>query len=206
MAKNVNPLAVLATALVTLPAVSGCGAGAQAVKRPFAPGGSVESGPSSGLWGDGSSGPSGMHTGCIRGRRFAVLIAVHNRSKRTITLLGAGGPQPFRGVIERVAAQVRLASPPPKGDFVVTGLRAWSGRDSSPVAIPPERDGWVQSNFLMRNCALLRGHQPVTVNRSTTLRYNADGGSGTQLVGVPGARIILTRVPLHPRVPINHVG
>jgi len=30
MAKKVNPLAVLATALVTLPAVSGCGAGREA--------------------------------------------------------------------------------------------------------------------------------------------------------------------------------
>jgi hypothetical protein len=206
MAKNVKPLAALATALVTVSVVSGCGAGPRSAKRPFAPGGSVEGGPSSGLWGDGSSGPTGMHTGCIRGRRLAVLITVHNRSKRTITLLGADGAQPFRGVIERVASQVRLAPPPPKGDLMVVGLRPWSGRDSSPVAIPPERDGWVQSNFLMRNCALLRGHQPVTVNRSTTLRYNGDGGSGTQVVGVPGARIILTRGPLHPRVPINHVG
>jgi hypothetical protein len=39
------------------------------------------------------------------GTAFAVLITVHNRSKPTITLLGADGPQPFRGVIERVAAQ-----------------------------------------------------------------------------------------------------
>jgi hypothetical protein len=204
--KNVNALAFVATALVALPVVSGCGGGAQAVKRPFSPGGSLESGPSSGLWGDGSSGPSGMHTGCIRGRRFAVLITVHNRSKRTITLLGAGGPQPFRDVIERVAAQVRLAPPPPKGDLMMVGLRSWSGRDSSPVAIPPERDGWVQSNFLMRNCALLRGHQPVTVNPSTTLRYSSGSSSRTQVVSIPGARIILTRGPLHPRLPINHVG
>jgi hypothetical protein len=147
-----------------------------------------------------------MHTGCIRGRRLAVLITVHNRSKRTITLLGAAGPQPLRDVIERVAAQVRLAPPPPKGDLMVVGLRPWSARDASPVAIPPERDGWVQSNFLMRNCALLRGQQPVTVNRSTTLRYTSRGSNRTQVVSIPGARIILTRGPLHPRLRINHVG
>ncbi len=136
MAKKVNPLAVLATALVGLTVVSGCGAGAQPVKRPFVAGNGAESGPSSGLWGDGSSEPGGLHTGCIRGRRFAVLITVHNRSKRTITLLGGGGPQPFRDVIERVAVQVRLAPPPPKGDLAVIGLRSWLGRNSSPVAIP----------------------------------------------------------------------
>jgi hypothetical protein len=147
-----------------------------------------------------------MHTGCIPGRRLAVLITVHNRSKRTITLLGADGAQPFRDVIERVAAQVRMAPPPAKGDLMVVGLRPWSGRDSPPVAIPPKRDGRVQSNFLMRNCALLRGHQPVTVNRKTTLRYSSGGGSRTQVVSIPGARIILTRGPLHPRLPINHVG
>ena len=81
MAKKVNPLAVLATALVGLTVVSGCGAGAQPVKRPFVARNGAESGPSSGLWGDGSSEPGGLHTGCIRGRRFAVLITVHNRSK-----------------------------------------------------------------------------------------------------------------------------
>jgi hypothetical protein len=113
MAKKVNPLAVLATALVGLTVVTGCGAGAQAVQRPFIARGGVASGPGSRLWGDGPSGPGGEHTGCIRGRRFAVLITVHNRSKRTIMLLGGGGPQPFRDVIERFAVQVRLAPPPP---------------------------------------------------------------------------------------------
>src|SRR5439155_24109166 len=51
MAKKVSPLAVLATALVGLTVVGGCGAGAQSVKRPFVAGNGTESGPSSGLWG-----------------------------------------------------------------------------------------------------------------------------------------------------------
>jgi len=200
-----NLLAVGAiTLIVTLG--SGCGAETQTVTRSFAARNGVESGPDSSLWGDGSAGPSGMHVGCIRGRRFAVLITVHNRSSRTITLLGGAAPQPFPDVIERVAVQVRLAPPPPKGDLMVTGLRSWNSRNSSPVAIPPERDGWVQSNFLMRNCAQLRGREPVTVNRSTTLNYSVSSTSGTQVFSVAAARIVLTRGPLHPRLPINHVG
>jgi hypothetical protein len=109
-------------------------------------------------------------------------------------------------VIKRVAVQVRLAPPPPKGDVFVGGLRNWNPRPASPVAIPPGRDAWVQSNFLMRNCALLRLIEPVTVNRSITLTYGADGTKGTQVIAVRGARIILTRGPRHPTVPINLAG
>jgi hypothetical protein len=116
-------------------------------------------------------------------------------------------------VIERVAVQVRLAPLPPKGDLAVIGLRSWIGRNSSPVAIPAGRDGWVQSNFLMREGSLLRGREPALVNRNTTVKYSAGGSkysaggsNGTQVVSVVAARIILTRGPLHPRLPINQVG
>src|SRR5437867_1452315 len=106
---------------------SGCGRSVQMVNAPFVAAGATESGPSSGLWGDGSSGPTGMHIGCIKDRRFAVLVTAHNRTKRTITVLGGGGPQRFPDVIERVAVQVRLAPPPPQGDLVQPGLRSWIG-------------------------------------------------------------------------------
>jgi hypothetical protein len=43
------------------------------------------------------------------------------------------------------------------------------------------------------------------VNRSITLNYSADV-KGTEVVAVAAARIILTRGPLHPRLPINQVG
>src|SRR5712692_8836318 len=92
--EKMSPLAVLAIAFIVAVG-SGCGAETHPVTRPFAARNGVESGPSSGLWGDGSAGPSGMQIGCIRGRRFAVLITVHNRSKRTITLLGGAAPEPF---------------------------------------------------------------------------------------------------------------
>jgi hypothetical protein len=161
----------------------------------------------SGLWGDGSSTPTGLHLGCIRGRRLAVLITVTNRTKRTITVLGGGGRQRLAAVIERVAVQVRLASPPPNGDTVGDpGLRSWSARNTTPVAIPADRSAWVQSNFLMRDCGSLRGDQAPMLNRSITLAYSADGRRGTQRVAVATARIILTRGPLHPKLPINRLG
>lgn len=83
---------------------SGCEAATQALRAPFAAEEGMSSGPSSGLWGDGSSGPKGMEIGCIDGRRFAVVITVRNRTKRTITLLGGGGWQGSPGT--RVAVQV----------------------------------------------------------------------------------------------------
>lgn len=199
-----RPLILLAAMLLL--AASGCGAAKQPIHNPFAARGGESSGPGSGLWGDGSSGPAGMHIGCIHGRRFAVLITVHSRTGHTITLLGGSSPQPLAAVIERVAVQVRLAPPPPKGDVAISGLRSWNRRNSSPVAIPPRRDGWVQSDFLMRNCALLGGHQPVMINRTITLRYSVGGTQGTQVIAVKGARIILTRGPVHPLLPINHIG
>lgn len=206
-ASHVGRAAMLGWVAGVALAATGCGGShlTTPIKAPFVARGGVSSGPSSGLRGDGSSDPSGMRIGCIRGRRFAVLITIHNRSKHTVTFLGAKRIN-LAGVIERVAVQVRLAPPPPKGDIAVTGLRSWSGRTSTPVAIPVGRDAWVQSNFLMRNCARLRSRGPLTVNQSITLAYRAANAEGTQTVSVRAARIILTPGPLHPRLPINRVG
>lgn len=185
---------------------SGCGGSPQRVSAPFVAFGGTSSGPSSGLWGDGSSGPNGLHVGCIKGRRFAVLVTVQNRTKRTITLLGGGGRQPSPEVIERAAVQVRLAPPPPRGDVAISGLRSWIGRNSPPAAIPAGRSAWVQSNFLMRNCGSLGRNGVMTVNRSITLTYRARGSTGTQRISVAGARIVLRRDPLHPGLPVNKMG
>ena len=198
---------VAAVALVLVVSVaSGCGGSPQRVSAPFVALGGTSSGPSSGLWGDGSSGPSGLHVGCIEGRRFAVLVTVHNRTKRTITLLGGGGRQPSPEVIARVAVQVRLAPPPPTGDAIDPGLRSWIGRNSPPAAIPAGRNAWVQSDFLMRNCGSLGRNEAMTVNRSITLTYRATGSTGTQRISVAGARIVLRPGPRHPSLPINQVG
>jgi hypothetical protein len=183
------------------------------IVKPFVAGVGLEAGPGSGLWGDLSSGPDGMQIGCIRGRRFAILIGVRNRTRHTVRLLGSSAPrllgaagQGLSRVIESVAAQVTLAPPPPKGDVFVSGLRAWSSHDSSSVAIPARREGWVQLSFLMRNCNLLRKLESTTVNRRITLGYSVGAVKGTQVLSPPGAQIILTRGPSHPRLPINQVG
>jgi hypothetical protein len=175
------------------------------LSAPFAANGSVESGPASGYWGDKGSGPTGMHIGCIRDRRLAVLITVRNRTKDTIRILGGGGPEPFPTVIDRVAVQVHLAPVPSEG-VPSFGLQSWSDRNSPPAVIPPGRSASLQSNFLMRDCGLLRRGKSLTVNRSITLAYDVGGRRGSQAVAVTAARIILTRGPLHPKVPINTIG
>ena len=201
-----KPLPLLAAAILAT-GLSGCADdGTSSIKQPFTSDGSLENGPTSSLWGDTSSWPQGSSIGCIRGRHFAVLITVHNQTRKSIALLGAAGAQSFRDVIERVAVQVRLAPPPSTGPFAVTGLKSWSPRSSPPVLIPPGRDAWVQSNYSMRNCAHLRGSEPATINRSTTLIYRADAGRQTQTVSVPAAQIVLTRGPVHPSLPVNQIG
>jgi hypothetical protein len=197
--------AVTAALALVVVVGSGCGSSDPAVRAPFAADGGTSSGPSSGLWGDGSSGPKGMQIGCIDGRRFAVLITVRNRTRRTITLLGGGGSQRSPDVITRAAVQVRLA-PSPKEGLHQPGLRAWIGENSSPVAVPGDRSAWVQSNFLMRNCRSLTRGESLTVKPSITLSYDADGSRRTQTISVAAATIILTRGPLHPKLPINQVG
>jgi hypothetical protein len=184
----------------------GCGGSGVVPTVAFVVEGGMSSGPESGAWGDGTSGPSGLHVGCIDGRRFSVLITVHNRTKQSIRLVRAGGPEEAPAVIKRVAVQVRLAPPPPTGDRFVDRLRGWNDDNSPGAEIPAQRDAWIQSNFLMRNCQSLRQGKTLTVNRSTTLTYSAHGAEGTETVTVRGAKIILTRGPLHPSVPINQVG
>jgi hypothetical protein len=147
-----------------------------------------------------------MHIGCIAGRQFAVLITVHNRTNDSIMLIGGGGPQRAPHVIKRVAIQVKLAPPPPKGDIFIPGLRSWLPISSGPVDIPAGRDAWVQSNFLMSNCRSLMAGQRLIVNRSITLAFRDGETNGSQTVSVRGARIILTRGPIHPALPINSEG
>ena len=202
--------------LVVLLLAAGCGSARDDSNAPSAVGteadgpfivdGGLESGATSGYWGDGGSGPSGMHIGCIRDRQLAVLITVRNRTNRAIKLLGGEGAQPFQTAIERGAVQVRLAPVPSSGHLIgPLGLQSWSDRNGPPAVIPSGRRAWVQSNFLMRDCGSLPSNKAVMLNRSMTLVYDA-GGKASQRIAVPAARIILTRGPLHPKVPINTVG
>jgi len=58
----------------------------------------------------------------------------------------------------------------------------------------------------MRNCRSLHRGTALTVNRRLTLAYSLRGGTGTEVVSSKSWRIILTRGPLHPALPINQVG
>jgi hypothetical protein len=195
----------LLTAVLLVTALSGCGAGgSSSVDQPFTSDGGIQAGPTSGLWGDGSSGPQGSSIGCIRGRHYAVLINVHNHTGKTIELLGAADQQRLRDVIERVAVQVSLAPPTSNSPTAVIGLKSWNSHDSPSVLVPPRRDAWVQSNYAMQHCAQLR--EPVTVNRNTALAYRIDGELHTQTVSNAAAKIILTEGPAHPSLPVNQVG
>jgi hypothetical protein len=71
--------------------------------------------------------------------------------------------------------QVRLAPPPPTGDFPQLLIKHWSAAPARPVRIPPGRSAIVQSNFLMRNCRLLPRHRNVVVPGSLVLLYGQSG-------------------------------
>jgi hypothetical protein len=61
------------------------------------------------------------------------------------------------------------------------------------VTIPAGRSAWVQSNYLMDSCSVIRPRQTLIVNRTITLAYRAAGNSGSQQIATPSARLILTR-------------
>ena len=204
-----NSVALGVAALVVAVA-SGCGssgATGDAVRDPFTTLPGVESGPSSGAWGDAGSGPQGMHTGCIDGRKLAVVITVHNGTAETITLVGGAVRETHSDIIDPVSVQVSLRPVPANDRMMQTGLRSWTARESQLADIPPDRDAWVQSNFLMHDCASLESIEPLTANRTMTLDYRTGDGDGEQVLAVPSAaQIILTRGPVRPTVPINTGG
>jgi hypothetical protein len=59
----------------------------------------------------------------------------------------------------------------------------------------------------MRDCGSLQKDEALTVNRSVILVYDPGRGVyGAQPIAVRSAKIILTRGPLHPKVPVNTIG
>ena len=115
-----------------------------------------------------------------------------------MTLTGAALDSSSTSIIRRVAVQFRLAPPPPTGDVVVVGLRAWSRSGARPTTIPPGRKAWVQSNFELNNCNLLSPGHALVANRAIAVTYQANGHDGTQRIAMTGARIILTGRPAVP--------
>jgi hypothetical protein len=161
------------------------------VVRPFVAAGGLAMG-MSGV-GDGPSTPAGDHLRCWNGRRYAQNMTLLNRSGVSVTLTGAVLDPPSPQIVRRVAVQVRLAPPPPSGDVEVTGLRDWSRSAPTPTTIPPGRNAWVQSNFVMHDCNLLSPRHALISNRAITLAYRANGHAGHQRIALRSGRIILTR-------------
>jgi hypothetical protein len=142
--------------------------------------------------GDGPWTPTGLHLACVAGRRYALSMALRNRSDSAVTLTWASVDPPSARIVRRVAVQFRLAPPDPKGDIVVSGLRPWSRSAPTAVIVGAGRTVWVQENFVMQNCGLLASDQALIANRSITLTYRANGHTGSQQLGIPGLRLIVT--------------
>ena len=174
--------------------LAAAGGASQGLSGPFVANGGIEAGLGSGLWGDGASGPNGMHLGCVAGRRYALVVTLRNESTSDVTLIGARGPDPAPRIIRRVAFQLRLAAPP-AGRVLVSNLRRWSAAPAVPVTIPPGRSVAVQSNFVMRHCAELRRNRTLVVDGSLVLTYRTDDQVRRQDIAQRSARIMLTRGP-----------
>jgi hypothetical protein len=148
---------------------------------PFVPDGAFQGGATSGHLGDGGTARTGTLLGCFSGRHYSFAITVRNRSRRTVTLTGASGPDPLPRLIERVAMQVRRAPPPPIGEALARPLiKKWSAAPAKPVKIRPGHRAVVQSNFLMRHCDSLAAKKKVTVPGSFVLSYRLSGRAGQQ--------------------------
>ena len=157
--------------------------GVHAGTGPFVPDGAFEGGATSGHLGDGGTARTGTLLGCLSGRHYSFAITVRNRSHRVVTLIDAHGPDPLPRVIERVAMQVRVAPPPPTGDFPGPPLiKSWSAAPARPVRIRPGHSAVVQSNFVMRHCDSLPPHRRVTVPGLFVLSYLLSGRAGQQHV------------------------
>jgi hypothetical protein len=190
-------LAVFLLAVVAFASVA-CGATEKSspVIRPFANSGGLESGMTGA--GDGPSTPTGEHLRCWNGRRYAQNTTLRNTSTVPVTLTGVDLGAASTPLVRRVAVQFRLAPPPPTGDQLVVGLRGWSQSAASPTKIPPGRSAWVQSNFEISHCGLLRSGDTAIANRTMKVTYRANSTDGSQRITMTSARIILTGEPVVP--------
>jgi hypothetical protein len=140
-------------------------------------------GTSSGFWGDRSSARTGNELGCLSRRHYSFAITVRNRSRKAVTLTGASGPNPDPHVLARVATQVRKAPPLQTGEGVhIPPIEHWSAAHARPLTIEPGRSAVVQSNFLMRHCAVLAHGRKAVVPGSFVLGYRVSGHAGKQRI------------------------
>lgn len=171
----------LVLAVLMLAGTALADSGLRSGRGPFVLNGTFQGGASSGFWGDRSSARTGEELGCRSRRHYSFAVIVRNRFDRLVTLTGASGPNPMPHVVARVAMQVRHAPAPQPGDRLPRPLiKHWSAAPVRPVTIKPGRSAIVQSNFLMRHCAVLAHGRKVVVPGSFLLSYRMSGGSGQQ--------------------------
>lgn len=172
--------------------------GAEVSAGPFVVGGGLAAGPSSGLWGDGSSGAKGTSLGCLDRRHYSEAFGIENRLATSVTLIAARGPNPTPAIVDLVAVQLRL-SPPARSAGDLSGgdlaYRHWSAAHTGPVTIPPGRIATVQANFLLRRCGGLASGRAVVVPGSFVVSYRVSGRVDRQRIRLPGAALVVTRGP-----------
>jgi hypothetical protein len=170
------------TAVLVVASAALADSGLRSGPGPFVLNGTLNSGSTSGEWGDTSSARTGSVLGCLSRRHYSLAVMVKNRSGRAVTVTGARGPDPMPRVLDRVAMQVRVAPrPTPVGIGVPRPLiKRWSASPMRAVTIPAGRSAIVQSNFLMRHCHSLVGDRRIVVPGSFLLSYRAPGRAGTQ--------------------------
>jgi hypothetical protein len=174
-------------------ALTAHGGGRSAIPDPFAYSqeSGFDAGPTSGNWDDGGSGPKGIHLGCIPSRHFAMAVPIDNQTGQTITILSVGGTQPHPRIIRRVAVQ---AWPKPQNSGMLQiGLHNWSRTPGEALAVPADGDAWLQLNFLMNRCALLKRGAHVPISDTLTITYQDTTGAQGQQTIPPILPIILTR-------------
>jgi hypothetical protein len=186
-----STLALSASLLLALTAL---GSSRAAVPAPFAysQASGFDGGPMSGNWDDGGSGPKGIHLGCIPARHYAMAVPIDNQAGQTITILSVGGTQPHPRIIRRVAVQA-WPKPAQNGGMLQIGLHQWSRTPGNALAVPADATAWLQLNFLMDRCALIKRGAHIPISDTLTITYqDATGAQGHQTIP-PMLPIILTR-------------
>lgn len=162
-------------------ALAALGATRGGVQNPFAYSRSsgFDGGPVSGLWGDGGSGPKGIELGCIPSRHFAMAVPITNQAGEAVTIDAVAGTQAHGTLVRRVAVQA-WPKPAESGDMIQVGLHDWSRTPGQPLVVPASSDAWLQLNFLMGQCRLIKSYGRVAVSDRLTITYEDQSGTTAQ--------------------------
>jgi len=128
--------------------------------------------------------------GCIPNRRFAMAVPIHNQSDQSITILTVGGSQPHPRIVRRMAIQ---AWPDPQDNRPFALVHKWSRTPGRPLVVPADTDAWLQLNFLMRRCNLIKRGAHVPVSDILSISYQDEAGMQGVQATPPIVPLILTR-------------